>query len=59
MALANKTFVLHGFGVAKKKELSNLISENGGVVAFALGRTVCFFLLFCSFSLFVHFFDIF
>eukprot|EP00026_Physarum_polycephalum_P000414 Phypoly_transcript_00415.p1 GENE.Phypoly_transcript_00415~~Phypoly_transcript_00415.p1 ORF type:complete len:1535 (+),score=349.28 Phypoly_transcript_00415:114-4718(+) len=40
MALVNKTFVLHGFGVTKKKELSNLISEHGGVVAFALGRTV-------------------
>jgi tetratricopeptide (TPR) repeat protein len=40
MALVNKTFVLHGFGVAKKKELSSLISDHGGIVAFALGRTV-------------------
>lgn len=39
-ALLNKTFVLHGFGVTKKKELSSLISDHGGIVAFALGRNV-------------------
>ena len=41
MALVNKTFVLQGFGVGKKKELSAFILSQGGVIAFALGRNVC------------------
>lgn len=41
MALVGKAFVLHGFSVGRRKEVSSWIGDHGGVVAFALGRNVC------------------